>query len=296
MSDMLSSRREVAVQLLGGLGNQMFQAAAGLALAERHGGARLTFDISRFRAKGLRGFALAPFGLEAEIRSEGQGLATRMLSRVGLRPKHQPDWWNGAFYREAGFRHDPAFEALEAPVMLAGYFQSPRYFEPIAERVASFFAPEKLASPEALEQARKLEGESSVAIHVRRGDYASDARAMMVHGVLPELYYSQAIRFIREQVPEARFFIASDDVATATNLVASLPDSEVLAGKSAGDDLFLMSRCRHHIIANSSFSWWSAWLDRRSGGLRIAPQAWFTPEALKTRPIDDLIPADWVRL
>lgn len=295
MSDMLSSRPEVAVQLLGGLGNQMFQAAAGLALAERHG-ARLVFDLARFREKGLRAFALGPFGLDATTRSEGQGLPTRMLSRLGLRPKHQPEWWNGAFYRESGFRYDPVFEALTAPVMLAGYFQSPRYFVAIAERVAGLFAPEKLASREALARAEKLAGETSVAIHIRRGDYASDARALAVHGVLPELYYNQAIRFIREQVPEARFFIASDDTATATNLVATLPGSEILAGQSAGDDLFLMSRCRHHIIANSSFSWWSAWLDRRPGGLRIAPQAWFTPEALKTRSIDDLIPADWVRL
>lgn len=295
MSDLLSSRPEVAIQLLGGLGNQMFQAAAGLALAERNG-ARLIFDISRFRDKGLRAFALEPFGLEAEIRTEGQGLVGRGLATLGLKPRHQPDWWRGHFYREPGFRYDASFPALPASVMIQGYFQSPRYFEPISERIADQFAPEKLASEAAMTQAGKLAGDDSVAIHIRRGDYAADPRAAAVHGVLPEGYYREAIRFVRERVPAARFFIASDDATIAASLAAGLPGAEVLSGKSAGDDLFLMSRCRHHIIANSSFSWWSVWLDRRPGGMRIAPEAWFTPEALATRPIDDLIPADWVRL
>lgn len=295
MLDVPSPRREVAVQLLGGLGNQMFQAAAGLALARRHS-ARLIFDISRFRAKGLRAFALEPFGLDADIRSGKQGLAGRAQAALGLKPRHQPDWWNGRFYREPGFAYDPAFEALEPPVMIAGYFQSERYFSSIREDIAHLFAPEKLASAEALERAESLAGDDSVALHIRRGDYAHDRNAAAVHGVLPENYYREAIRFVREKIPQARFFIASDDAATATNLAALVHGAQVLAGKTAGEDLFLMSRCRHHIIANSSFSWWSAWLDRRPDGLRIAPHAWFTPEALKTRPLDDLIPADWVRL
>jgi hypothetical protein len=295
MLDTPSSRAEVAVQLLGGLGNQMFQAAAGVALARQHQ-ARLVFDISRFRAKGLRAFALAPFGLNAEIRTGRQGLVSRAKVALGLRPRHQPDWWQGRFYREPGFAYDPAFAILEPPVMIAGYFQSPRYFAHIGDEIVRLFSPEKLASAAALEQAQSLAGEHSVALHIRRGDYVHDRNATAVHGVLPENYYRDAIRLVREQVPEARFFIASDDLATATNLAALVHGAQVLRGQSAGDDLFLMSRCRHHVIANSSFSWWSAWLDRRPGGLRIAPHAWFTAEALKTRPIDDLIPADWVRL
>ncbi len=295
MSDMPSHNREVAVQLLGGLGNQMFQAAAGLALARRHG-ARLIFDVSRFRAKGLRAFALEPFGLDAEIRTGKQGLASRAQAALGLKPRHQPDWWRGRFHRESGFAYDPAFETLQPPVMIAGYFQSERYFSSIGDEIARLFSPEKLACAKALQQAECLAGDDSVALHIRRGDYAHDRNAAAVHGVLPENYYREAIRLVREQVPQARFFIASDDATTATNLAALVHGAQVLSGETAGDDLFLMSRCRHHIIANSSFSWWSAWLDRRPDGLRIAPQAWFTPEALRTRPIDDLIPPDWVRL
>lgn len=295
MVDVAHSRPEVAVQLLGGLGNQMFQAAAGLALAERHG-ARLIFDVARLRDGGRRGFELAPFGLEAEIRRERPGIVSRIGASLGLQDRHRPRWWRKMFWTEAGFRFDPVFETLPASVMIAGYFQSPRYFASIAERLARQFAPEKLAGAEARSAADILAGEDSVAVHLRRGDYAADRRASAVHGVLPPRYYQDALGYLRARLGEARLFIASDDAEAAARFAAEWPGARVLPGRSAGDDLFLMSCCRHHIIANSSFSWWSAWLDRRPGGIRIAPAAWFTPEALKTRPIDDLIPADWVRL
>ncbi|MGL5448588.1 MAG: alpha-1,2-fucosyltransferase, partial [Rhabdaerophilum sp.] len=109
-----------------------------------------------------------------------------------------------------------------------------------------------------------------------------------------ESYYRDAIRFVQDLVPQARFFIASDDVTTAQDFAATLPGAQVLRGQKAGDDLYLMSRCRHHIIANSSFSWWSAWLDRRPGGFRIAPKAWFGQDA--ALDASDLFPEGWVRL
>lgn len=285
----------IAVQLLGGLGNQMFQAAAGYVLARRRG-AGLVFDLSRYRAAGLRAYALAPFGLEITTRTNEDGAWLHLRQALGLAPKHVPGWWHGGVYREPGFRFDPEFRKLPDQTLISGYFQSPRYFEPFTEEIAVRFATEKLASAEAKVLAGRLEGETSVAIHVRRGDYSADPRAAAVHGLLPDSYYEDAADFIADRVPGARFFLFSDDPKAATEIAARLPRAEVLNGGSAGNDLFLMSRARHHIIANSSFSWWSAWLDRREGGIRIAPEAWFTPEAAATRPTDDLIPSEWVRL
>jgi hypothetical protein len=285
----------IAVQLLGGLGNQMFQAAAGYALARRHK-TRLIFDLSRYREKGLRAYALTPFGLEADVRAGREGLFHRARQAMGLAPRHVPAWWYGAVFHEAGFAHDPGFRALGDDVLISGYFQSFRYFEPFVEEIALRFGTEKLASAEARLLAEQLEGEQSVAIHLRRGDYAVNKRAQHVHGVLPERYYEDAADHVASLVPGARYFLFSDDPAAAAALAARLPRATPMRGTSAGDDLFLMSRARHHILANSSFSWWSAWLDRRPGGIRIAPQAWFTPEAAASRPTDDLIPRDWVRL
>lgn len=296
---MMSPRPTLVVQLLGGLGNQMFQAAAGLALARRHD-ARLVFDLSRFRARGLRGYALAGFALDAEIKTGEQGAAARIRRLIGklTHPDRAkiPGWWHGAIYSEPHFRFDPAFEALRPDLLISGYFQSPRYFAGMEAEIAAAFAPEKLASATALDLAAELAGENTVAIHVRRGDYAADPRAFAVHGTLPDDYYARATAHIRHFIPDARFFVFSDTPSEAATLAQQLPNAQTMAGTSAGDDLFLMSRARHHIIANSSFSWWSAWLDRRPGGMRIAPEAWFTPEALASRPVDDLLPEEWIRL
>ena len=285
----------IAVQLLGGLGNQMFQAAAGYALARRCG-ARLVFDLSRFRRQGLRGYALAPFGLEAMAREDRVEPLLRVRQALGLAPKHVPGWWYGAVYHEPAFAYDPAFARLGDDVLISGYFQSPRYFEPFSEEIAVRFAAEKLASPEARVLAARLEGEESVAIHIRRGDYAADPRALAVHGLIPDSYYEDAANYITDRIPGARYFLFSDSPEKAGELAARLPRAEVIRGNHAGDDLFLMSRARHHVIANSSFSWWSAWLDRRPGGIRIAPEAWFTPEAAASRSTEDLLPREWVRL
>jgi hypothetical protein len=285
----------IAVQLLGGMGNQMFQAAAGLALARRHR-ARLMMDLSRFRLKGLRAYALQDFRLDAELRAEPALWLERLKRRLRLARVQRPPWWHGPIYAEPGYAHDPAFQELPAPILIAGYFQSPHYFAPIADEIATLFAPEQLATREALQQAEALAGEKSVAVHIRLGDYASNQQARAVHGVLPPSYYEAAIARVRTEIAGARFFFVSDDVDAARAFAARQPDAEALAGQHAGDDLFLMSRARHHIIANSSFSWWSAWLDRRPGGLRIAPRNWFTPEAQKSRPTHDLIPTTWIRL
>ena len=140
----ISQSREVAIAIAGGLGNQMFQAAAGHALARRLG-TRVEFDLSRYRDKGLRAFALAPFGLEARVVAGQSGLGARMrraFGRVtGLIDPLRPPGFKGRIYREPGFRYDPGFETLEGDVLLSGYFQSSRYFAGYETEIAQLFAP-----------------------------------------------------------------------------------------------------------------------------------------------------------
>lgn len=285
----------ILVQLHGGMGNQMFQAAAGLALARRLGSA-LAFDLSRFRANGLRAYALEKFELGLPVNVEARGLAARLQRLAGRLAggSHRPAGWSGPMFQEAHFHYDSAFERLAEPVLLAGYFQSPRYFAGAEAAIADAFHPRKLASSQAQARAMALAGETSAAIHVRRGDYARDPAARAIHGVLGFDYYDRAVAVLQAEVPGLRLFVFSDDAAAAEEAAARWPGAEALRGASAGDDLFLMSQARHHIIANSSFSWWSAWLDRRPGGIRIAPRAWFAEGA--GRDTRDLLPADWLRL
>lgn len=135
----------------------------------------------------------------------------------------------------------------------------------------------------------------SVSVHVRRGDYVTLASASAYHGLCTLDYYHRAIRHVAERVANPTLFVFSDDPEwTKANLHSPFPTHYVdhnPAGK-AFQDLRLMSLCRHHILANSSFSWWGAWLSRSNGGLVIAPERWYAVN----RPTPDLIPARWIRM
>lgn len=288
----------IAVQLHGGLGNQLFQAAAGLALAKRMRG-RLIFDLSRFRAGGLRGYALAPFGLEAEIRLAQTGIgaqARRFLNHL-RGEKHRPLWWGGSIFREVSYHYDARFETLGSEVLLAGYFQSPRYFCEAEAEIRAAFSPRKLASVKALALAAEMASEESASLHLRRGDYAKDAKAAAIHGVLGWDYYDKAVAHLRARLPQARLFILSDDESAAQEAASRWPNAQAIWGENAGDDFFLLSQARHHILANSTFSWWSAYLDSREDSIKIVPRAWFAQqESGQSDMTKDLIPQNWICL
>lgn len=251
----------VLVQLHGGLGNQLFQAAAGLALADRLA-AELAVDLSRFRDRSLRAYALSDLPIGARI-------------------------WPG---ERAGI-----VERLHGDVMIGGFFQSPRCFAGQEALIRARFDASSGMDTMARARAARVSGDDSVALDIRRGDYASDPKAAAVHGVLDDDYYTRVLAHVRAKVGSIRLFVFSDDAAQARDRAARW-GGEAMAGASALEDLWLMSQCRHHIIANSSFSWWSAWLDGRAGGERVAPVRWFVPGHAATKRTDDLFPTDWVRL
>jgi Glycosyl transferase family 11 len=291
-----SSPPRVLVQLHGGLGNQLFQTAAGIALTARLGGT-LSFDLSRFRDKGLRAYALGALPIPATIHQGGPGQIARFSAKArklfGGSGIKRPTGWLGRVYVEPHYHYDPAFAALEGDLLLAGFFQSPRYFAGFEPQVRAAFDATAAVSDQARRSATTLAGEESIALHVRRGDYASNARARAAHGMLEDDYYERALALVRRAVPYARLFIFSDDAAVAAEKACAW-DGTATAGASALEDLWLMSRCRHHIIANSSFSWWSAWLGSYPAGLTVAPRHWLAREKLLTTYIGDLFPPGWV--
>lgn len=290
---------QIVVQLHGGLGNQMFQAAAGLALATRLDG-RLVFDLSRFRKKSLRAYALDPLPIAAAAEvATRPGLFDRLTAKagklVGGSGIKRPAGWRGAVHVEGQFPYEERFAALTGDTLLAGFFQSPRYFAGAEGRIRAAFDAAAAVSPAATRTAEMLAGEESVALHLRRGDYAGEGGAGRVHTVLEDAYYEHCLNLIRRAVPQARLKVFSDDPAVAAQKARAW-QGEAVAGASALEDLWLMSRCRHHIIANSSFSWWSAWLDERPGGLTIAPRQWFSREKQLTTYVGDLFPDGWILL
>jgi hypothetical protein len=301
----------ITVSLIGGLGNQMFQYAAGKALAERHG-VGLALDLSGFRNYPLRSFLLdrlcVPEADLAEarlattekptnlfVRSLWKQRIDRVLGRVGL-PKLAP---SAVHYREPHFHYDPAFEGLGPQTSLFGYFQSERYFTSIAGALRDWLLPRGPFGVGAAEVLRRVErSRLPVSVHVRRGDYLKPDTAEF-HGVLSEPYYRQAIDRIERALGEGiDFFVFSDDPAAAEQVLNFVPKSRLVHVRGdperPWEDMALMARCRHHVIANSSFSWWGAWLNRSPEKIIVAPRAWFAPAELKKVNTADIYPPGWI--
>jgi Glycosyl transferase family 11 len=300
----------ITMSLIGGLGNQMFQYAAGKALAERHG-VPLALDISGFRDYALRPFLLDRLFVPEAIasvqtepaerpginftRAKWKGRIDRLFGKAGL-PKlaSSPNE-----YREPHFHYDPAFEALGPQTALFGYFQSERYFNSIAGNLRDWFSPREPLGDAAAAALKRIEASRlPVSVHVRRGDYLKPG-THEVHGILGESFYRQVFDRLESVVGhEAQIFIFSDDPAAAEQVLKFIPGSRLnhVCGdpERPWEDMTLMARCQHHVIANSSFSWWGAWLNPSPDKIVVAPRAWFVATELNKRNTSDLYPAGWI--
>lgn len=285
----------VVTELTGGLGNQMFQYAFGRTLALRTGG-ELVFDTRALGRDPQRAYALGGFRVAGRIAGASElpmawGRVTRRapwLSRLGGGPR---------LVAERGFAYDTAVLKLAPPLALHGNWQSERYFADIAPTIRADFTLTELLDAGRQALADEIAAApQSVSVHVRRGDYVTNPTANAYHGTCEPAWYAAAKVRLEESLAGARYIVFSDDVAWAR---ANLPDfAEARFVEPAADgrdecDMHLMSLCRHHIIANSSFSWWGAWLDPRPDKRVIAPARWFAGAAHDTR---DLIPTAWERL
>ncbi len=277
----------VVVRLMGGLGNQMFQYAAGLALARKNGGPLqldLTFLQDRTPRANItpRSYALDIFPLHAGC----ELLTSADAMPPGLKP-----------VAEKHFHHEPAFAELGGGVHLKGYWQSPRYFAEVDAEIRKNFALAPKLSAEASAVAAEIAATESVCLHVRRGDMVHNAQAAAVHGSCPAEYYRAACDVIAKKSPGARFFIFSDDPRWCESQDLTRGRAQTIVSRtgdvdSPTNDLFLMRQCRHFVIANSSFSWWAAYLGEHPQKRVIFPDPWFLEPSTDT---SDLFPKEWIR-
>jgi hypothetical protein len=286
----------IITRLIGGLGNQLFQYAAARSLALKHG-AEVKLDLSGFERDGLRRYELGSYPIAAAQASAAElavaapassGLLARIAAKLaGPRPRH---------YREAHFHFDPGLARQRPALYMDGYWQSERYFADIANTLRRELTPRDDMEPENARIAEAIGSAQAVSLHVRRGDYVANAHTNAYHGVCSLHYYYDAVASITAAVPEAHFFVFSDDHAwTRENLDTGRPTTFVEANQADRGfrDMQLMSMCKHHIIANSSFSWWGAWLNPSPSKVVICPTRWFAGDDKDT---SDLIPSAWVRL
>ena len=233
-------------------------------------------------------FELGCFEIQAELRSMDLG---RVRQRVHERLRLSPRVWR----EKEPFRFDPETLVLQDDVRLFGYWQSERYFVDHAAEIRDDFRFRVLPDDRNRALATRIAHTPAVSVHVRRGDYVTNPATKAVHGALPLDYYHAAVDRIRESEPEPHFYVFSDDPDwCSANLDLGGATTVVDHNRGRGsEDLRLMSLCSHHVIANSSFSWWGAWLNAREDKIVVAPQEWMRDDSFDTR---DLVPEGWIRI
>tara|TARA_R110002126_G_scaffold291763_2_gene457117 strand:+ start:15216 stop:16019 length:804 start_codon:yes stop_codon:yes gene_type:complete len=251
----------IIVRIVGGLGNQMFQYAYAKSLEQR--GFEVQIDISKFKKYKLHGgYQLDKYKIDLGT----SGNFSTLLSKLQLKKNR----------KEKSLLFDKKFLQLSGNEYVKGYFQTEKYFTNIRHILLNQFVIQQKLSNTTTEYAARIKNDTnSCSVHIRRGDFISDQKANSVHGTCDVNYYKKAIELINTKFKETHFFVFSDDISwTKTNL--KIDNAIYINHKTIPhEDLHLMSLCNHNITANSSFSWWAAWLNQYKNKTVIAPKKWF---------------------
>lgn len=279
----------VIVKLIGGLGNQMFQYAIGRHLAYKNQ-TKLKLDISGFKTYRLRKYELGCFDTVEEFANNTEIKIFNLKRRFNIFFKNK----NILYTEKEKCKFNPEVLKCKENIYLKGSWQSEKYFKDIEAIIRGEFTVKTPQTGKNKEIARQISSyKSSVSLHIRRGDYVFSLHTNQFHGTCTLDYYYRCVKYLARKVTNPHFFIFSDDPKWArNNLKLSYPITFVdhNGPDKSYEDLRLMSQCKHHIIANSSFSWWGAWLAKNK--IILAPKKWFNIN-LKT---PDLLPDNWIKI
>lgn len=287
--------------IIGGLGNQMFQYAAGRALSLERG-VPLRLDIQDFAGYALHnGYELnRVFSLNSQLATQND-LKSVMGWRAGsyIRKKLFNDRLTGLrgsrLFVDTQFSSWSQISTVPNDCYLMGNWQTENYFKKFEDVIRSDFSFRSPLSGSNAELAEVIRHSTAVSLHVRRGDIAANPSSLAFHGLCSLDYYRKAILYVTARIANPTFYIFSDDMHwVRENLQLQYPCHYVdyNKGYESYNDMRLMSLCQHHIIANSSFSWWGAWLNPSLEKIIVAPQRWFAADFDSS----DIIPAAWKKL
>ncbi len=282
----------IIVKLGGGLGNQLCQYACGRSLSIKNKEI-LKLDIEAYTASNPRAYGLGFFNIFESIAKPEEtrklrlpfGFVSRCIRSFKVR-----------ILREHNIGFIPEILELKGDVYLEGYWKNEKYFLDIKETIRKEFTLRNPFSKTAQGIKDSIFVETCpVSIHVRRGDYVKDAKTAKYHGVCSTEYYRDAFAYISLRVPISRVFIFSDDIEwSKNNMTFDFPVTFVSQeGVSDYEELILMSYCKHNIIANSTFSWWGAWLNMNEDKIVVAPMRWL---AKTGNDYYEEIPPTWIKL
>ncbi|MFD2872299.1 alpha-1,2-fucosyltransferase [Mucilaginibacter ximonensis] len=285
----------IIVKLQGGLGNQMFQYATGRALAIKHN-VPMFLDQSFLERNNVsrNGFTARKYGLDI-FNIVSSRITAQIIDRYF---EKNPDSIM-INYKELPVSFDKTFRVLPSSVYISGNWQSPKYFANISSDIRQEFTFKYFEfDPDFKLIADEISEKTSVAIHLRRGDYIPEKGSPQIYFICDKSYYFKAMSFIRERFPHAAFFVFSDDIKwSKDHFKFDHFDVNFVYNEKFTDwqEMFLMSKCKHNIMANSTFSWWAAWLNDNNNKVIIAPKNWFNivPPGFN---LNHLYPKEWIRM
>jgi hypothetical protein len=288
----------IGVKLWGGLGNQMFQYAFGLYLAEKRGEKAFFFsDVNKDDKFDLNYFnvAIELIDLE-ELKKIGYDFRSFFLYRIKRKMIQLFPFINNKILVEQEVGYWGAIS--DKQILFDGYWQSLRYLLPIEKKIREQFALSKNIIPN-MELYSEIRNVNSVSLHIRRGDYLKGKNAE-IYANIPMEYYKKSINHFSKEIVAPIFYVFSNDLEWVKNNLQMSKEANFIfvdntnSENAAIADFILMSSCKHHIIANSTFSWWAAWLNPSEKKIVIAPAKWYIGK--RNDATIDLIPPEWERL
>lgn len=275
----------IVTKLKGGLGNQMFQYATAVSNGEP-----VYLDFNFLKYYKATNFTKRNFELEIFPNVTYKKFTSyhRIIRLIRNFIKNETDLveQRGAAFSSFDKKKNMYFN---------GFFQSEKYFIHNRAKILKYFEFPELDERNEIIKTKILSSINATSIHIRRGDYLND-EIKRIHGILPSSYYLSAIEILKNKFPNINFFVFSDDIDFARNEFKDIRNIIFVENEKAPwKDLALMSYCKHHIIANSSFSWWGAWLNNSPESVNIAPKLWLNPE-YSHFDIDNYVPNHWIKL
>jgi uncharacterized protein (DUF1499 family) len=269
----------IITRISGGLGNQMFQYAIAKSIAQKNNDT-FKLDITFYPKQTLRKYELNLLNINENIALENEsiqlrgkeGFIFRVCKKLSL-PLNRPTSY---LQEKENTVFDETIYNQEGNIYLDGFWQNEKYIIDIRKELIQDFTPKNNRSIEAQKYLNNINKTNSISLHVRRGDYVSNQHTNNVHGVCDINYYKRAIDYIKNEIENPIFYIFSDDIIWCKENFSFLKE-KVFIDKTENliDDLELMMHCKHNIIANSSFSWWGAWLNTNKQKIVISPILWW---------------------
>lgn len=288
----------------GGLGNQMFQYALGKVLAKKNSD-QLYLDLTSYNpfissTDTPRSFELDIFKLSylEASRSEIVRLSDSnpLINFVNSMFKIKVPTYPNGYIAETSHAYQSNILQMKGNIYLKGFWQTEKYFKDDESLIRKEFQFKHAAKGKNKVILEGIRNSNSVSVHIRRGDYVKVKATNNFHGTCNVNYYAKAIKYIYKNVSQPTFYIFSDDPAWCKKNLRFQSKAIFVdhnTGDSSWEDMRLMSNCKHNIIANSSFSWWAAWLNANPDKIIISPKSWFRDKTVDTR---DVVPSTWIKL